>query len=352
MEWGPSAEPAKMILRIALLLVTFPLLAHGLDGLYHAARSQSQSSVTCQQFQLARPRSGWLRLTGCEIDYVRAGYREVRGRTTELFVPVRPLGSSPAHPAALVLSTRDPALLAIVERGLAGPAQKDREAFLLLMLKIVTAMGVSNEIQGFTRSPLAMLRTRGGLGAMKAPLEDDFTVLDLDDRPRLLVPVLESLGGAVALLALLFGSALGRRRRIQPGDGLAGDAVAASPSPAATPRPERQWRHLMLVNLPPHAAPGALEGAPPLGGQAAVRSALARVLPGITFSAEGVGHFNGPDHTIRLELGTAPEVWTATIEVNGHAGSAALRRLVTQTGWQAYAPRLGRFLTSEDLTKS
>ena len=29
--------------------------------------------------------------------------------------------------------------------------------------------------------------------------------------------------------------------------------------------------------------------------------------------------------------------------------TAALRRLMTQTGWQAYAPLLGRFLTSEDL---
>ena len=340
-----------MILRIALLLVSLPLLVHGLDGLYHALRSRAQSSVTCQQFHQAPPRTGWLRLTGCEIDYVRAGYREVRGRATELFVPVRPLGSSPAQPSALVLSTRDPALLAIIERGLAGPAQKDREAFLLMMLKIVTAMGVSSEMQGFTRSPLEMIRTRPALGAIKAPLEEKFTVLDLGKRPRVLFPALESMVGAAGLLALLFGPGSKRRRR-SPRDSPAAGTTAVNATSNPSPRAKGRLRHLMLVNLPPQSSASALEGAPPLGTQAAVRAALSRVLPGITFDAAGIGQFNRPDHSIRLELGTAANVWTATVDVTGDGGSAALRWLVTQTGWQVYAPRLGRFLTSEDLTKS
>jgi hypothetical protein len=345
-----------MILRIALLLVGLPLLGHGGDSLYHAAGSQSQVSVSCQDYQRSPPRSGWLRVKGCEIDYVRAGYRESRGRVTELFVPIRPLGSSPAQPAALVLSTRDPALLAIVERGLAGPAQKDREAFLVMMLKIVTAMGISSQIDGYTRSPLEMLRTRVGLAAIKAPLEDGFAVLDLGARPRLLFPILEFLGGAVTLLTLLFRSgSRGRRVNEQPFEPTATmpppEGTAPSPSAVGT-QPETRFRRLMLVNLPPQAAPSELEKAPPLGHQAGVRSALTSVLPGITFDAGGVGHFQRPDHSIRLDLGRAPEVWTATLDVTGDAAPAALRRLITQTGWQAYAPLLGRFLTSEDLTKS
>ena len=338
-----------MILRFALLLVGLPLLADGVDGLYHAVRSQSLASTTCEQFQLLRPRTGWLRLTGCEIDYVRAGYREVRGRTTELFIPVRPLGSSPAQPSPLVLSTRDPELLAIVERGLAGPAQKDPEAFLLMMLKIVTAMNVVSEIQGFTRSPLDMLRTRRGLGAIKAPLTDDFAVLDLGDRPRLLFAALESIGGSAALLAMLFGSGPWRQRTAQKPQAPVGRATTTSP--VISPETDRRLRHLMLVNLPPHADAAALEGAPALGSQGAVRATLARVLPGITFTPEGLGHFNRPDHSIRLGLGTEPEVWTATLEVSGDAASEALERLVTQTGWQVYAPLLGRFLSSDDLTR-
>ena len=338
-----------MILNIALLVISLPLLAHGVDGLYHAARSQAQVDVSCAQFHRERPASGWLRLTGCEIDYVRAGYRESRGKVTELFIPIRPIGSSPALPSALVLSTGDPALLAIVERGLTGPAQKDREAFLLMMLKIVTAMGISSEIEGFTRPPLEMLRTRGGLAAIKAPLDDRFTVLDLGGRPRLLFPVLESLGGAAGLLVLLFRSRRGMA-------GIAKGAVPAAVTPPVLsapgvirPKEETRFRRLMLVNLPPHAPASALESAPPLGQQAGVRSALARVLPGITFDGAGVGTFNGPDHSIRLELGTAPEVWTATVDVTGDAAAEAMRRLITQTGWQVYVPLGGRFLTAEDL---
>ena len=343
-----------MILRIALLIVTLPLFAHGADSLYHAARSQTQASVSCQLFQSTPPTTGWLRLTGCEIDYVRAGYREIRGRVTELFIPIRPIGSSPAQPSGLVLSTRDPNLLSIVERGLTGPAQKDREAFLLMMLKIVTAMGLSSEIEGFTRPPLEMLRTRRGLSAIKAPLDERFTVLDLGARPRLLFPMIESLVGAAGLFVLLFRSRARRRLDRTPSSDVSSRTVmpGQTPPPAVEPkRSETPLRHLMLVNLPPPASPSALEGAPPLGTQAAVRLALSKVLPGITFDAAGVGQFSRPDHSMRLELGVAPDVWTATLEVTGDAATAALRRLITQTGWQVYAPLLGRFVTSEDLRK-
>jgi hypothetical protein len=105
----------------------------------------------------------------------------------------------------------------------------------------------------------------------------------------------------------------------------------------------------MLVNLPPRAAASALEEAPPLGSQAAVRSAFSRVLPGIQFSDDGVGQFDGPGHTIRVDLGSGTEAWTATLDVTGQAAAPALKRLIIQTGWQAYAPKLGRFITAEDL---
>jgi hypothetical protein len=105
----------------------------------------------------------------------------------------------------------------------------------------------------------------------------------------------------------------------------------------------------MLVNVPPNSPPSALEHAAPLGTESAVRSALSRVLPGIAFNTRGVGHFNRPDHAIVVNPGIAQDVWTATIDVTGEAAGSALKKLVMQTGWQVYAPKLGRFLTSEDL---
>lgn len=339
-----------MLVRIALVLVGFPLLAHGAEGLYHAYKSRTRAQVTCEQFHRQRPRSGWLGLTGCEVDYVRAGYRETRGRVTELFFPVRPAGSSPAVPSALVLSTRDPRLLAIIDRELAGPAQKDQEAFLVMMLQVVTAMRTSREIEGVTRSPIEMLWTRRTFGAIKAPLADTFTVLDLHARPRFLFPAVETAVGALALvLAALF--ARPRRTgaaRLDTPPATAAPVGAAAPAASAPRQDEARFRRLMLVNLPPRSLPVALEKAPPLGQQAQVQDALARVLPGIHFNQNGVGQFNRPDHVIRLDLGTTPEVWTATLDVTGDGAATAVKRLVTQTGWQVYAPRQGRFLTAGD----
>ena len=335
---------------MALLLVGLPLLAHGAEGLYHAFRSRARAQVTCEQFHREKPPSGWLQLTACEVDYVRAGYRETRGRVTELFFPLRPAGSSPAVPSALVLSTRDPELLAIVDRELAGPAQNDEEAFLVMMLHVVTAMGTAREIEGMTRSPAEMLWTRRRLGAIKAPLAAGFTVLDLHARPRFLFPALETAVGALALFLAAF-SMVRRTAAVAPE---AGTPETAGPAPVAAPagavsRPDGdRFRRLMLVNLPPRSVPAALEQAPPLGLQPQVQNALARVLPGIRFDDSGVAQFSRPNHTIRLDLGTTPEVWTATLDVTGDAAAAAVKRLVTQTGWQVYAPRQGRFLTIED----
>lgn len=379
-----------MLIRLALLLVSLPLLAHGAEGLYHAFRSRVQAHVTCEQFRRDRPASGWLRLTGCEVDYVRAGYRETRGRVTELFFPLRAVGASPAQPSALVVATRDPALLAIVERALAGPAQRDQEAFLVMMLQVVTAMGAAKSVEGLTRSPLEMLRVRGALGAIKAPLDPGFTVLDFREQPRLMFPAIEATLGAQALFLFVFLSTARRRQRpaqdvyseedsphLAPWQRV--EATAPAPDtapvveveevpllPAAAPpppvadtirapeaharrAPAQDFRRLMLVNVPPNSPTSALEHAAPLGTESAVRSALSRVLPGIAFNFKGVGHFNRPDHAIVVDPGTAPEVWTATIDVIGEGAGPALKKLVMQTGWQVFAPKLGRFLTSEDL---
>jgi hypothetical protein len=179
------------------------------------------------------------------------------------------------------------------------------------------------------------------------------TLPGLRERSGLVLPALETIAGVLALLLLVALSTKARRRGPR--------AAAPGPVPVQAPAadtPERSGgtdlerpdlSRLMLVNLPPRSAPWALEDAPPLGPQAAVRGAMARVLPGIHFTDDGVGHFEGPGHAIRVDLGSGAQTWTATLDVSGNAAAPALRRLIIQTGWQAYAPRLGRFITAEDL---
>jgi hypothetical protein len=176
----------------------------------------------------------------------------------------------------------------------------------------------------------------------------------LRERSSLVLPALEAIAGALALLLLVVLSTKARRR----GQRAAAPEVAPVQAPPVAGTPEGtggtdlqrpDLSRLMLVNLPPRSAPWALEDAPPLGPQAAVRGAMARVLPGIHFTDDGVGHFEGPGHAIRVDLGSGAETWTATLDVSGNAAAPALKRLIIQTGWQAYAPRLGRFITAEDL---
>lgn len=171
-----------------------------------------------------------------------------------------------------------------------------------------------------------------------------------------LIPALAAVAGAQALLVWLFLSIKARRRsgalKSQSQDGEASDdgpLHAQARIAAAMSRDMPEFRRLLLVNLPPYATLSALEQAPPLGTQESVRSALALVLPGITFNDHGLGQFNALDHSILMDLGVEPQVWAATFDVTGDAAPAALRQLITQTGWRAFAPKLGRFITAEDL---
>lgn len=333
-----------MILRIALLLVSIPLLAHGAERLYVAASSRTQAQITCDDYFRNRPRGRWVLITGCEVDYVRAGYRESGDRITELLFPVRPAGTSPALPAALVVSTRDPQALAIAEQTIHSGSNADQESFLVMMLKIITATRASRELQGVTRGRVEMLRTRRSLSAIRAPLADDFTILDLHAKPTVLWPALEATAGAQAFLVFIFLTATRRRRQKAP-------AVAEETGPPAdidTAWQPRALRGIMLLNLPQTATLADVEKAPPLGSADEVRNRVAGVLPGIQFNDNGRATYNRPDFSIAIDLGRGEPVYTAVVDLEGDGASLVFGRLVAHTGWRAYAPKRGAFVSVGD----
>lgn len=338
-----------MIARIALLLVSIPLLVHGADGLYHSLRSRSQAVISCEAFARQPPTSHWVRITGCDADYLRAGYRESGGRITELLLPMTAPDVPAGGPVSLIASSTDPEVLALTEQAVRGPGATSQNAFLVAMLQVVTETGAAREVVGLARSPLEMARSRGALDAIRAPLASNVVVVDLGRRPGPLLPGIAFVAGLLALLMAVVLSVRARRRTPLDAARRGPEEIPAGVDPALRQTPE--FRRLMLVNLPPNAPAAELENATPLGTQHSVRSALAQVLPGITFNDHGLGQFNHADHTMLFDLGDGPQVWTATVDVTGDAAPEALRDLIMQTGWRAYAPRLGRFITAADLKR-
>jgi hypothetical protein len=340
------------MLRIALLLLSLVLLAHGADGTYRAVRSRTQTQMTCADFARDRPSSAWVRLTDCEVDYMHAGYREspadiwgrlfgkepAPARISELLFPVRAVGSSPDGPAALVVSTRDPGVVAIAERTLGTRSAIDQESFLVMMLQVVTAMRASRQIDGALRPPLETLRSRGALSAIRTPLDGNFAVLDLHERPRVLLPAIELATGLLAL-ALVF-----VRRRRAPVETPVASAVASAFRRKET---APDYPRLMLLNLPAGATLADLEKAPQLGSHSHVRQRIESALPGLVFGDDGKGRYVAGECSMEVDLGRGDPVYTAVVDLHGDA-TAALDQLLAATGWRAFAPKRGAFVTPAD----
>jgi hypothetical protein len=327
-----------MKLRFTLLFVGLPLLALGGEGLFHALQSRQQVTTTCDQFVRERPAARWVRLTGCELDYDSPGYREIDGHIAEIFFPVRPAGQPKAMPAPLLAATMDPGALAMVQATIGGGRQPDQEAVTVMMLRMVTLLRASREIEGVARSGfIENLQTRRSLQSFPVPLDPGYDVIDLHARPSYVVPAVESGVGLLCVLLFLIGA---RPRRAQPASA---PAAAVAPA-AATPLPA-----MLLLNLGKQAGIDAIEHAPPLGTRAGVIATLQQALPGITVDERGTGTISRPDHTMTVDIGVADPVWTATLRANGDGAVAAVKALAEAADWRVFAPKRGAFVDISDV---
>jgi hypothetical protein len=348
------------MLKLVLLLTGLLLLSIGLHDLYRLSGARQQSVVTCEQFVRQRPQSAWLRVTGCEIDYVGAGFRESGGRVDELVFPVRPAGHPRTEPAALVAATRDQGALAIAQGTIGGGREPDQEQFLVMMLKIVTALRASREIEGVARTGvLERLQARRLLSGLSAPVTPDAVLVDLHARPRVLVPAVLTGAGA---LAIVIAAVLSLRRRVarsaratpsraepaMPAPQAAGAAGAAPAHSLGAASPPRRLRVLLLA-LPADADAGTIEHAPPLGDLDDVRATIAQYVPGMHFDAQNRGTVGDREYVIAFDLGRENVVHTAIVDARGARAVTELRRLLSETGWRAYAPKAGVFMDADRL---
>lgn len=376
-----------------LLLVGLGLLALGGEGLYYVYSNPSQVTMRCAEYAQSRPSDLWLRLTDCEADYLGAGYRESGGKIAELFFPIRPAGRPRTDPAAIVAATTDPEVLAVAQATVGDGRQPDQEQFIVMMLKIVTALRASREIEGWGRAGvLKTFDSRRSLASLSSPIEPDAIVLDLHARPQATVPAVELTLGAIALAFALLVHMRSKRARgaaaaaehAERADEVEGAAHAGGTAPAepaaepveaappeiesfpaedetAPPAPEPapiappaellpKLRGLLLLRLPSTADPSDIENAPPLGAREAVMRRIAEVIPDIRFDESGQGTLSAPDCLLVVDVGPAPLVHTAVARAEGARGIGLLKTLLASAGWRAYSARTAAFVDPDDPT--
>jgi hypothetical protein len=328
----------------ALLLFSLVFLAHGGEALYYAAINRQPVVVTCDQFIRQRPNALWLRVTGCDIDYLGAGYRESGGRLDELFLPARPPSQLPTSPVSLVVATNDPQVLAIAGTTIENNQRPDQDVFVGMMRRIVTMLRASKEVEGYARSGvIERLQTRRALAGLTAPLASNFVVLDLHARPSFVRPGVEvGIGLVLGIIAITW-----RRGRVQ----VAAVEVEALPvasrlreEPPVAP-PSRRLPSVMLLNLGPSASVSELESAPPLGPRDRVGGRIGGILGATQATQDGRATVSGPGWSLAFDLGQEDQVWAITVDAFGGDGSIdALESLARETGWRIFVPKLGAFV--------
>ena len=297
--------------------------------------------MTCAEYAQTQPSALWLRVRDCDIDYLNAGYREARATIQELFFAVRPASAPSAQPALLVMATRDPAVLAIAQSGIGEGRQPTQEQFLIMMLRIVTALNAARQIEGKVRVGwMERLQARRVLSGLTTPVAPGALVVDLHASPALTVPAVQiALGSALALAAIvLFRKG---RRTTEPEVARAPEALA--PGEVLTPS-QVQLRGLLLLNLAPGANAADIEYAPPLGNRDDVIRSISQAIEGIEFDARGRGVLRVPTVAAIVDVGRDEIVSSAIAGADGAAGAAAIARLLADTGWRAYVPVRGQFL--------
>jgi len=338
-----------------LLVPAAALAALGGDGLHHALRSRERIAIDCGEFARARPASHRVAVTGCEIDLAGLGYREADGRLQELFLPARPAGR--AIPAPLVIVTREPAALALAQGAIGGSAGLSPERAAAVMPQVVAALRVTTAIDGVTRAGFVeRIRARRVLSGLMAPsVAPDAVLIDLNGRPDFLRPILALAAGVLLSLGpwtlsrwprtTLAASQKARSERPSQADdplgAAADDRRARRISRVAVPR-------LLLLGLDVSAGPDAIETAPPLGTRRDVAEILTGVIPDLHVDlAKRV--LSRADDSLKLDLGPHESIATIVVDARGEAGVVLVKEILLMTGWRAFAPKTGLFVTADEL---
>lgn len=335
-----------------LLVPAIVLLAVGAERGFHAWRGLTPVAIDCAELARGHASSQRVLITGCDLAYREAGYLRSGGQVSDLYLPARPSGSS--GPAPIVVATRSAAALEAAQASVGdgghvptGGAARMEEA---LRPVIVRSGAIAGLIRG---GAIERARTRRILAGLRGPVAEDAIVVDLDGVPDFVQPGL-AIGGGVLLAALAL-----RRRREAPVDaddrdvpppadeGLHSEPrsmTASGPTPLAAPALPR----VLLLALGASAGPEAVETAPPLGARHDVIRRVCEIVPDLH-----TGHASRilarADSSLTLDTGDADPIATIIVDTRGEGGVALLQEILLITGWRAFVPKTGMFVTLDEL---
>jgi hypothetical protein len=341
-------------LKLLLLIPAAVLFALGAEGLYLAARARDAIAIDCAEFARARPASRRVLVTGCAIDYAGAGYRASSGEIEEIYLPARPGGQQ--APAPIVIAARDTTGLEAAQAVLGNGRTATSQQSVAVMAKVSELLQVTRVIDGLVREGyIERFRSRRILSGLAASLAPDVVIVDLNGRPDFRWPALAL---AASVVLMLLARAQGRQTQparydqVEPVITFPWLSEAAGPTPvhaAARAQAGVSLPRLLLLSLDARSGPEAIEAAPPLGTRQTVVEILRGVVPDLT-AGSTPRVLARPDGTLTFDLGTIDPVPTAVIDARGEAGVALVKEVLLMTGWRAFAPKTGLFVTIDELT--
>ena len=327
-------------MKVLIFVPAAALLLLGGEGLYHAFISRQAVAIDCDEFARDRPRSHRLLVTGCEIDYAGAGYRESGDAVQEIYLPARPRGRP--VPAPLVVATRDPSALAVfgpvVTHSRTVSPQQSRAA----MEKVAGLLQASRAIDGLARAGyVERLRSRRILSGLTAPLAEDAVIVDVRATPDFMRPLFAITAGVLLAMVPFV------RRKASPEPESPGTLPGRVPptsqgSGVALPK-------LLLLSLDVTATPDAVETAPPLGPRTDVIEILTGVIQDLE-PDEQKRVLARRDGSLSFDLGSHEPIATVVVDARGEAGVALVKEVLLMTGWRAFAPKTGLFVSVDDLS--
>jgi hypothetical protein len=363
-------------MRKLLLLPAAALLLFAGEGIYNWTRSGNPVAVGCNEAHHST--SLFILIAGCDINIAGAGFREAGGQIDELLLPARPVGGKGIL-ATAVVATRDPRAIERASAVFGGGRSADGDQAAEVLNAIVQELQIANVIEGRVRAGFVEgYRTRRILSGLPPPIADDAVIVDLHGQRSIVWPVVNLIAG-LTLAALAFIPSeltFGRVKSAaevkdvsvrsvtfppMPAPSSSGSthhdsapAMEALPDPrqpppvSATARNTVVLPRLLLLALDVTAGPDSIEAAPPLGSRADVIEILRGLIPDLG-EVDARTTLARPDGSVRVDIGRDDPVATAVVQGHGESGVALVKEILLMTGWRAFAPKTGLFMSVDDL---